>query len=222
MSTTEIYSFLWQYPALCDYVMAVAPSSILRYVTVRRGEAPNTYIINVLRRRKSLKRPGCDLGNCKKKQKKNSPERSCCLQGLERTAGAVCEGMSSRLDRAVAVGAAGAFGGVGVAGGAAQVTSSRGESTGHWIVLVINPSGNELFDSLGEMNVSTYGGEVEEFVKVNDCHFVNNELLDTKNCAFYCLLFCYYKSLGLASTAVVEKLKKYRLNIVEKFKSVFR
>ena len=209
MTTSEIYSFLWQCPALCDYVMAVAPSAILRYVMSCRGEGSNTYIINVLRSRKSVKRAGCDLGNCKKK-KKNSPESSSCLQGLEGAAGAVCEGMSSRTDRAVAAGAA------------AQVTSSRGESTGHWIVLVINPSGNELFDSLGEMNASTYGEEVEEFVKVNGGHFVNNELLDTKKCALYCLLFCYYKSLGLASGAIVKKLKKYRLNIVEKFKRVFR
>ena len=208
MTTSEIYSFLWQCQPLCDYVVSVAPSAILRYVMACRGEGSNAYIINVLRRQKSLKRAGGDLGNCKKK-KKHSPESPCCLQGVEGATRVAGEGMSPGPDRAIA------------AGVSARKTSSRGESIGHWIVLVINPTGNELFDSLGEVNASTYGREVEEFVKVNDCQFVNNELLDTKNCAFYCLLFCYYKSLGLASAAVVEKLKKYHLNIVEKFKKVF-
>ena len=218
MSTTEIYSCLWQCQALCDYVAAVAPSTILRYVMRCRGDAPNAYIINVQRRQKGVKRAGDVLGGCKKKhapernkkeKKKHSPESPHCLQGPEGAAGIVGESESPGSDKLVA------------ASGVTREVPSRGVSTGHWIALVINRSGIEVFDSLGEMDTSIYGREVEEFVKVNDCHFVNIDLLDTKHCAFYCLLFCYYKCLGLASTTIVEKLKKYRFNIVEKCKRVF-
>ena len=225
-TTTEIYSFLWQKPTLCDYVMAVAPSAILRHVMACRGKDSNAYIINVLRRRKSLKRTGDALGSSKKK-KKYSPESPHCLQGPEGAGTTVCEGMSPRAQRGSTVGtaaaaaAAVAAAATTAAGGGPKMCTSRGEPTGHWVVLVINRTGSEIFDSLGEMNASIYGREVDEFVKENDCHFVNNEILDTKNCAFYCLLFCYYKCLGFASATVVEKLKKYRLNIVEKCKRVF-
>ena len=153
MNTTEMYSFLWGHNALADFVMAVAPATILAHIRPQQCSIDSAYIINVAYNSRRFARPP---------------------------------------------------------------TTAHG----HWLVLIIGPEKNEIFDSLGETNVSgptgVYGREMARFVETNDCSFVNNELLDSKNCGFFCLLFCYYKSKGYSSRESLEKLKKYRGNIAEK------
>ena len=96
---------------------------------------------------------------------------------------------------------------------------------GHWVVLIVGGEKNELFDCLGVRSTGDYerdyGHEMTDFVTQNNCYPVNDELLDIKNCGFFCLLFCYYKCRGYASEEAIKKLKKYKLNIVEKCERVF-
>ena len=157
MNTSEIYNFLWSKSSLSDFVMMVAPVTILRHIRPLQCSIDSAYIINV--------RPN-----------------------------------ARRLN--------------------GRVGTTTTAVHGHWVVLIIGPGKNEIFDSLGQTNVSgstgVYGREMGEFVEENDFSFVNNELLDSKNCGFFCLLFCYYKSRGYSTLRSLEKLKQYRLNIAEK------
>ena len=165
INTTDIYSLLWRLPRLADYVVAVAPTSILHHIKPTQCWTACAYIINVV-------------------------PREVCYNTIPK-----------------------------------RRSSPQGVTCGHWIVLIIGGEKNELFDPLGPGIVDgserDYGHEMTDFVKLNNCHAVNDELLDIKNCGFFCLLFCYYKCRGYTSEEAVKKLKKYKLNIVAKCERVF-
>ena len=94
---------------------------------------------------------------------------------------------------------------------------------GHWVVLVLNGDCGkcELFDCLGVTCFGIYKQEIEKFVKLDKCHFVNDELLDIKNCGYFCVLFCWYKSRGYNSFEALVEIKKFKHVIKEKCEKIY-
>lgn len=84
---------------------------------------------------------------------------------------------------------------------------------GHWVLLVMTHDCVEFFDSLGFVELCTYGEEMRRFSEKYKCLRVNDVTLDTVNCAEYCLVYSYYRSRGESSEVVVKRLKNLRCSI---------
>ena len=206
MRTSELYERLWASPYLSRYVAAIGPALILRCITFTGSEM--AYIINVTL-------TGSGERESVEKRKGDSPEGLQASQGF----GGPVDLLLSAVDAVDAVDAVGSLRGVSESKGAGGRRRSRrdvGRRIGHWIVLVDGGEGCEIFDSLGSEGVGRYGEEeMERFVKMRNCHLVNDVLLSSKDCGYFCLLFCYYKCMGLTSRQTMTELKRCKLNIRE-------
>ena len=203
MRTSELYSLLWSQPRLTEYVMAVGPSPILRHITFTSSE--NAYIINVTAK-------GDGKGACNKKRRRRRRKHS--PEGLQGT-----QGFRGPVD---------VLGGCSTRGNGRGRRRRRrrrrvGRGTGHWIVLVVADDGCEIFDSLGTSDVSGYGEEeITQFVKMYNCHFVNDVLLSSIDCGYFCLLFCYYKCTGYSTHQTIAELKRCKISVKDTCEKVFR
>lgn len=92
--------------------------------------------------------------------------------------------------------------------------------TGHWIVIAMDNGEIEVFDSLGETDSSTYGTEMKNFTDKHNCTWINDSMLERKNCAFYSLMFVHHKSRGLSGPNAVNMLKNTK-SIKETCMSVY-
>ena len=212
MRTSELYERLWASPYLSRYVAAIGPALILRRITFTGSDM--AYIINVTL-------TGSGERESAEKRKGDSPEG---LQGSQGFGGPV-DLLPSAVEAVETVEAVEAVDTVGSLRGVSESKGDRrrrrscrdvGRRIGHWIVLVDGGEGCEIFDSLGSEGVSRYGEEeMKLFVKMRNCHLVNDVLLSSKDCGYFCLLFCYYKCMGLTSRQVVTELKRCKLNIRE-------
>lgn len=95
--------------------------------------------------------------------------------------------------------------------GASGRTSNVGGmagGVGHWLVLTLTFGEVEIFDSLGKVSPVSYGKEMSDFIEKHSCRMVNDELIDTKNCGYYCLLYVFFRSRGERPRTIVNMLKR--------------
>lgn len=275
MKTQDIYEMMWNDEKTSDYVMAVAPSKALKYISPDQRE--RCYIINVTHTRIPSKvhspvlggSSGSIGGRCSDSCLHKIPTDSslplrrcfgCCLGSCSgccltcrvyhpRREGSLHLNSANRLEHRsstnttslgeVAVdacccstniystttngqshsrracGCTNADPMIGHPGGdRSRDRSNEGSSyprgSGHWLVVTLTGHDAEIFDCLGDVELSTYGEEMLNFTKTLHCSKVNSELLDVVNCGYYCLMFVYHKSRGYSTAECLDLLKSVR------------
>lgn len=87
---------------------------------------------------------------------------------------------------------------------------------GHWIVLiVVHGRAVEVFDSLGQSEHWKKNDEIVSFLNRYTYYYVNDLALDSKNCGYYCLMYCYYRGRAYEPHKTVSILNAHTLYIKE-------